>query len=153
MKKLLLIGLGLAAISSGALARDHSDRRDHIITDVYRFQCPGYHYYDISYSAPHGCRYEGVAFSVYRSQVAPGMEVLRQCYVNGYQFLSKDYYCEGHARGRVLGYLAPYADDPYHREVYRFNQWGGTDHLTTIDLNEGYAAGYHFEGSLGFAPF
>jgi PKD domain len=98
-----------------------------------------------------GYVYEGIAFRVYPAE-SRGMQALYRCNNHGTadHFASLDPNCEEQAIEGTYGYVYSYAKAG-HGQIYRFRTPNGIDHLETLNFQEGPAAGWPLDRTLGFA--
>lgn len=125
-------------------------------TPVYRLyhSTSGQHFYSLSSSegTSDGFVLEGQAFKVLATTASSGSYPLYRCYMTtGQHFVSTSSGCEGATVEGTYGYLySTYVLNSV--PLYRFVKQSNTDRLATTDLSEGYAAGYIYEGILGYVP-
>lgn len=120
------------------------------IQPIYRFN-NGKHFYTLGFSEgiDAGFTSEGVSFRAYASS-GSGLHALYRCYVgSGDHFVSSASNCEGQTVIGLLGYVFSSAGTG-RTALYRFS--GGGEHLVTTYYPEGTAAGYSYDGILGYVP-
>lgn len=127
------------------------------LTNVYRFflASSGEHFLTTNYSEGIGAGYspEGVAFRVVADGADPtASTTLYRCYwsAEGQHFTSTSAACEGLKTEGSYGNIYP-EPHPETFPLYRFYKPGGSEHLTTINPDEAYAAGYQLDGIQGYA--
>jgi len=129
-------------------------------TPVYRFRYSAknaiHHFYTQSYSEGAGAGYQldGTLFRTFPA-AGGGLTALYRCNSANSQgndhFLSTASNCEGTSNEGIMGYISTVAGAGL-TPLYRFHKASSTDHMLTTDYNEGTAAGYTFEATIGYVP-
>jgi hypothetical protein len=157
--RLMLVDTTGSALSTVATyGHDRADNRTAVtstdrtggIVPIYRFN-NGKHFYTPIFSEGinAGFTSEGMAFKTYASS-AGGMHALYRCYAgSGDHFVSSASNCEGQTVIWSIGYVFGTAGSG-RTALYRFS--GGGEHLVTTNYSEGTAAGYSYDGVLGYVP-
>ena len=127
---------------------------------VYRFRYTAknaiHHFYTQSYSegAGAGFQLDGTLFRTFPSQGANLVAIYRCNSPNtsgNDHFLSTASNCEGFNNEGSVGFISAVAGAGL-TPLYRFHNAASTDHLMTTNYSEGTAAGYTFEGTVGYVP-
>jgi len=132
-------------------------------TPVYRFFNGRHHFFTLSYSEGIGAgfSFERVGFYVWNRQLDPAMVQLYRCYVSKTDdhFVSAQPTCEGYTSEGAFGWVFPASwngrvtvpGNYGNGQLSRF--WNGrSDHLVTLDINEGSRARWVYEGFIAYVP-
>ena len=124
------------------------------VNPVYRFYYPGTgeHFFSNSFAEGilAGFNYEGGAFSTFANPVS-GTSPIYRCYnVGAKHFVSRDPNCEGARTEGLYGYIytSPAAGNP----LYRWQDYGLSDYLETVDPTSLQPYGYGLTQILGGTP-
>lgn len=97
-----------------------------------------------------GLTFQGLEFSLF-SQPGASLVPVYRCYIPEWNdhFISFDAGCEGASAEGPLGYVQAVSDSSV-RPLYRFFKSSLQDHLITPNYDAAIAAGYSFEGQMGW---
>ncbi len=122
------------------------------MVSVYRFYKNLQHFMTRSYSeaASAGFNFETTGFHLFVNGGA-NRRALYRCFnpANGDHFVSTQSNCEGRRGEGILGYAST-SQVAGLLPLYRFYKANTSDHLITVNYNEGSQGGYAYEGILGY---
>ncbi len=127
------------------------------LVNVHRFSSPttGEHFFTKNLFEGLSANFtpEGSAFSVVASDAdVSNLVPIYRCHIeNGKHFISRESDCEGYTPEGSYGYIYN-ASFSGSAPLFRFYLASTGDHLETTNYNEGIAAGYAFETTLGYVP-